>query len=161
LTVDGVHCPIEEPRQEPSAKWHSHKFHGAGLAYELGISVFENKLVWINGPYPCGDSDLVIFRKEDGLRSKIPPGKKVIADRGYSGDDQPMLALRNKHDTDEVKDFKSRACARHESFNTRIKSFACLTKEFRHGKDNHRDVFFAACVLKQYDLENGHPLFDV
>jgi hypothetical protein len=37
-TVDGTHCPVFEPRVDPSSKWYSHKFHGAGLSYELAIA---------------------------------------------------------------------------------------------------------------------------
>jgi hypothetical protein len=48
-----------------------------GLSYELGISIFNNKLVWINGPFPAGNTDLMIYRKDGGLKSMIPAGKKV------------------------------------------------------------------------------------
>jgi hypothetical protein len=65
--------------------------------------------------------------------------------------------------------FKRRARARHKSFNVRIKRFEILSKKLKgfhdhHGvtvHDGHRLVFVAACVVAQYDMENGHPLFDV
>ena len=37
LSLDGTHCPIEEPKPF-SAIWSSHKFgKDAGLAYEVGL----------------------------------------------------------------------------------------------------------------------------
>jgi len=161
VSIDGTHCPINEPRTDPSAKWCSHKFKGAGLAYELAVSVHESKLVWINGPFPAGEPDLVIYRKEGGLRDKMPPGKKAIADRGHCGEDQPQLACRNPFDCDAVKEFKSRASARHESFNGRIKNFNVLEQRFRDHRDKHKQAFEAVCVLLQIEMDNGHPLFDV
>jgi len=32
----------------------SHKFHHAGVRYEIGICIATGWIVWINGPFPCG-----------------------------------------------------------------------------------------------------------
>ena len=37
-SVDGTHCPVFEPRCDPSSKWYSHKFHRAGVSYELALA---------------------------------------------------------------------------------------------------------------------------
>lgn len=116
LTVDGVHFRINEPRHRPSSRWYSHKSDSAGLAYEIAISIHENKIVWINGPFMAAEDDRNIFLgharaktrpkkldvdgKEsdtafDCLYDKIPAGKKGIADRLYEGDCQEKLAIRN------------------------------------------------------------------
>ena len=58
-SVDGTHCPIFEPRCDPSSKWYSHKFHAAGLSYELAISIRSNKLVWLNVEERNLSSDIV------------------------------------------------------------------------------------------------------
>jgi hypothetical protein len=136
------------------------------LAYELGIAIRSNKLVWINGPFPAGQNDLLIYRKPNGLKSKIPANKRVIADEGYKGEAQ--ISRRNTFDTRAVKDFKNRARARHETFNGRLKHFHILEDRFRHGKDKfktviekHKAVFEALCVVVQYEMENGSPMFDV
>ena len=53
LTVDGVHCQIHEPMHPTKSKdssYYSHKFRRAALNYELGVSVYDNALVWLNGP---------------------------------------------------------------------------------------------------------------
>jgi hypothetical protein len=80
ITVDGIDCRIREPRKIPSTHWYSHKFGGPGLTYELGIAIHQQKLVWIRGPEPSGKGDLQNFRAPDGLKSRIPLGKKVVAD---------------------------------------------------------------------------------
>ena len=61
ISVDGIHCRIYEPRIEPSTKWFSHKFHGPGLVYELGIAIFHNQIVSIKGPFPASRNDWTIF----------------------------------------------------------------------------------------------------
>jgi DDE superfamily endonuclease len=124
------------------------------------VDLHESKLLWVNGPFPAGqNNDLVVFRKPGGLKSMIPPGALVIADKGYRGEDQ--LRTPNRHDSRQVSDFKTRARARHETFNKRIKSFKVLSQQFRHKVEKHKVAFEAVCVLTQYDVENGHPLFDI
>ena len=102
ISVDGIHCQVWEPRIEPSSGWYSKKYNKAGLCYELGLAIYSNQLVWIVGPYPAGHNDIMIFKKPNGLMSKIPPGKKVVADEGYIGA-KDVVATRNQFDTDVVK----------------------------------------------------------
>jgi hypothetical protein len=158
ITVDGIDCRIREPRKIPSTQWYSHKFDGPGLTYELGIAIHQQKLVWIRGPEPSGKGDLQNFRAPDGLKSKIPLGKKVVADSIYK---DVACAIKNPQDTADVRRFKRRARARHETFNGRLKNFRVLAETFRHGHSKHMWVFEAVCVITQYEIENGHPLFDV
>lgn len=156
LTVDGVHCRIHEPRFMPSSGWFSPKFNKAGLAYEIGVSVYHDKICWVNGPFPAGQNDLRIFRKPDGLLSKIPAGKKAIADEGYVGE-QDKTATRNEFDSSEVKDLKRRAKARQESVNQKLKSFQILKDTFRttgsQRLEKHKTAFEACLVIVQYELD--------
>ena len=152
---------MNEPRHptlSKNPKYYSHKSGQAGLDYELGISVHDSRLVWMSAPYKASVHDITIFREQ--LMAKIPAGKKVIGDKGYRGE-KAVISTPNSHDPHDVRRFKSRARARHESFNAKIKNFACLDVRFRHGIDNHRICFEAVCVIVQYQLENGSPLFDV
>ena len=164
MSVDGIHCRVWEPRITPSSGWYSQKYNKAGLSYELGISIYYNKLVWINGPFPAGRNDKQIFSASDGLKSKIPVGKKIVADEGYRGDPD-LVATRNSFDIGPLKRFKARVKARHESFNGRLKSFNILSQAFRstgHSRMNkHKAAFEACCIIVQYEIENGHPLFEV
>jgi hypothetical protein len=160
LSVDGTHCPILEPRRMPDRMWFSHKLNRPGLAYEIGIELFESRVAWINGPYKARESDLTIFRKENGLKSKLPVGKLLIADKGYVGEAQ--LSTPNTFDTEALKRFKSRARARHESFNARIKEFRILSERFRSNDiEFHGVVFEAVCVIVQYSMEIDRPLFSL
>ena len=146
----------ERYSQDP--KYFSHKFHQAGLSYELGVSLFTNQLVWVNDPFPAGHSNMKIY--QNNLLGLIPDGKKVIADRGYRGEPQ-VVSLPNNLDDPVVKKFKSRARCRQETFNARLKNFAVLANCFQHNNhEKHKAVFEAICVVCQFQLENGHPLFD-
>jgi hypothetical protein len=161
ISVDGVHCKVNEPTHpiySKNPKYYSHKSNSAALGYELGVSVFDNKLVWMKGPAKASKHDITVYRSE--LKNKIPAGKRVIGDNGYRGEPNTISAP-NSHDAQELRRFKSRARARHESFNARIKNFKCLSERFRHGIDKHQICFEAVCVIVQYQLENGSPLFDV
>ena len=61
LSIDGTHCPIEEPRPF-STKWSSHKLgKKAGLSYEVGLKISSPELAWVNGPFPAGYPDINIF----------------------------------------------------------------------------------------------------
>jgi hypothetical protein len=162
LTVDGTDCRIWEPKHPTLSidkSYYSHKFHKGGLRYELGISVQGDQLVWMNGPFNCGEADGAIFENR-GLKDKIPKGKRGIADGGYAGfPDQ--LALPNPQDGKLLKNFKSRARLRHETFNAKIKKFNVLAQIFRHGVHKHQDAFQAVCVIAQYQMNNGSRLFSV
>ena len=95
LTVDGTHCLIEEPSLDDfmeQKKYYSHKFKTAGLDYEVALSIFEPKCVWIRGPYPAGKNDISIFRHK--LKDKMLESRKAskvdymgIGDRGYRGEE--------------------------------------------------------------------------
>jgi len=169
MTVDGVHCRIQEVRKDPGSKWYSHKSHGAGLSYELGIAIRSDQLVWINGPFPASRHDVTIFKYGDGdkdnpgvnLKSMIPTGKRVIGDSGYSGEDNITVSITREGDSVEVKELKSRAKSRHETFNARIKSYAILATKFRHPISLHQTIMESICVLTQYGLESGNGLFEV
>jgi hypothetical protein len=158
MTVDGTHCPINEPRPF-STKWSSHKLgKSAGIDYELGLRIHESKLAWIYSS-PAGTNDIDIFRQ--ALKGALPDGKRVVGDRGYTGEPD-YISYRNPLDPREIQDFKDRALSRHEHINGRLKRFACLTRRFRHGVRMHKVVFTAVCVIQQYDMDNGsqEPLMD-
>jgi hypothetical protein len=103
--------------------------------------------------------------KTSGLQAHlVAQGKQAIADSGYSGVRGGGVSTPNRLDTAEVKEFKRRARARHENFNGRIKNFGILSQTFRHKinrVEKHQTAFEAVCVIVQYQLENGSPLFEI
>jgi hypothetical protein len=164
ISVDGVHCRVQEVRTDPGAKWYSHKFNAAAVSYELGIAIRSNRLVWVNGPFPASRHDVATFRSgenpDSGLKAMIPDGKRAIGDSGYKGE-PAKVAITRSGDSREVKKFKGRVKSRHETFNARLKSFTVLDVAFRHGFAQHKKVFETVCICIQYDIENGNGLFEV
>ena len=136
----------------------SRKFNHCGVKYEIGLSIFESKIQWINGPYKGSVHDITIFR--DKLKAKMPEGKIGIVDRGYQGE-AGLLAVPNDKDPKPLRNFKSRARCRHEALNGRIGKFKCLYEPFRHGWDKHKIALEAVCVAVQYQMDNGAELFAV
>ena len=159
-SVDGVHFRIQEPRKQPNTNWKSHKSNGPGYSYEVALSLYDSKIIWIDGPFPAATGDLTTFCHDGGLKSKIPPGKKLMADLSYRSQ-RDCCAVKNELDSLEVREFKRRGRARQETFFTRIKNFAILGERFRHALEKHQSVFEASCVLMQFEMDNGYPLFDI
>ena len=165
LSLDGTDFRVWEkkhPFLNQDRQHCSKQFKHGALKYEVAMSVFKPRVVWIYGPHRGGEHDMTIFRKR--LKQKIKPGKKAIADRGYitSREDEQMLSLPNPmYDSKELNNFKSRARLRHETFNGRLKNYEILQHTFRHGEKKHKLVFEALCVTVQYQMENGSPVFEV
>ena len=163
MTVDGTHSQWNEPSHpeySQDRKAFSFKKHHAGLCYELGISLFESRLIWMNGSFYAGANDKKNF-VDKGLKDKLEAiGKKALGDKGYTGYTN-VCSTFNAFDSDAVKKFKSRAQMRHEQFNGMLKEFSSLDNQFRHKQANFEVCFEAACVVCQYRLENGEPLFDL
>ena len=100
----------------------------------------------------------------DRLKSKIPDGKRGVGDQGYRDKESTdKIATRNDFDSKPLKRFKERSKARHETFNARLKAFGILSQAFRstgkHRMPKHKAAFEACCVIGQYELDNGSPLF--
>lgn len=161
-SVDGVHFRREEPghdeyKMDPS--WYSHKFNKAGIDYEIALCIWTNRVLWINGPFKATANDLSVFKL--GLLAKVPPDKKVIADKIYKS--QECVSVHNSLDTEEVKHFKARVKARQENFNALLKEWECLQSSFRGngGMAQHKIMFEACVVLSIFQIENEKPLLQV
>jgi hypothetical protein len=115
-------------------------------------------------PFPRVKMIRKYSRSLNGLKSKIPAGKRAIGDEGYVGNPQ-KITTRNSFDSDAVKKFKKRVKARHETFNGRLQAFGILNQPFRSTGpmplEKHKTGFEACCVIVQYEIGNGHPLFKV
>lgn len=164
LTVDGTHVWVEEPKHPEWSQdkdYYYHKYGKAGMMYELAMALSSSNLIWVKGPFPAGKNDAYVFNVKGGLNEKLLSiKKKSLGDKGYSGYRQTMSVF-NAHDSRNVKKFKSRALHRQEVFNNMTKRFKILRGPFRHGVDSFPSVFEAVCVLCQYQMENGEPLYDI
>lgn len=166
IGVDGTDCKTWERQHElfpMDRQLMSHKFKHAALKYEIGVAVYENKIVWCNGPFPGGRHDLTIFR-DDGLKERMPEGKIAIADRGYQTskpDEVNMIATPQMNDDPEYHKFMSRVRCRTETVMGRLKAFKILSEVFRHGEKKHEWAFKACIVVVQYQIDHGAYLYDV
>ena len=157
MTTDGTDFEIYEPTPfDPM--WYSHKFHGPGVRYEVGICIQTGWIVWINGPYPCGEwPDLRIAR--DALHYMLAPGEFYVADGGYAEGGQHSDTPNGLNDPDQK--MKAIARARHETINGRFKQFNVLYRVFRHDVSRHSICFRAVANVVQMMMENGSPAFTV
>jgi hypothetical protein len=157
MSIDATDCQIWEPH--PFSKmWFSHKFHGAGLRYEVAVCIATGDIVWVTGPFKCGKwPDIKIF--QHGLKRLLGVGEDVEADSGYRYDKRVQhpgminswAQLRSKN----------LVRARHETVNARLKQFSILTQVFRHDIDKHLYVFMACAVMTQLTFERGYRPFQV
>lgn len=157
VTVDGTDCPIPEPSPF-SRKWYSHKFHGPGVRYEVGVCIQTGWIVWVNGPFPCGEwPDLKICN--EWLVHELGPGEKYLADRGYAGGwrSETPNGLNNYDQR-----MKEAARARHESVNGLLKTFKILDTPFRSPDlAKHYSVFMAVANICQAVIKLEGNTFDV
>ena len=100
------------------------------------------------------------------LYYQYPPGKKSIGDSAYEWMPEKVTVTRDGQSRDLQK-WLGRAKNRQETLNSRLKSFRVLGCKFRHGRGTkdtmefHKMCVEAVCVIVQYDMECGHPLFDL
>jgi hypothetical protein len=161
VSVDGTDFEIRQKKPFSKA-WYSHKFHGPGLRYEVGLSILGGDIVWINGPYQCGAwPDIKIFR--DGIIYYLDENERVEADDGYRGEDPAHARTPGGFTNDtEHDDLQQRVRSRHETVNKRFKQWGCLYQRFRHSDlTKHSAAFRAVAVITQLSIEHGEPLFSV
>ena len=86
MSVDGTHSLFHEISHHEFSQnrtYFSHKKKHAGLCYELGIHLYESRLVWMNGSFPAGPNDKSNFTREGGLRDKLADmGLMCVGDKG-------------------------------------------------------------------------------
>lgn len=151
--MDGIDFKIDEPKPF-SRIWYSHKFHGPGLRYEIGLCIRTGQIVWVNGGYPCGEySDLKLAREAYVLA--VNRGELTLGDKGYN--DRALFILPSENNASYHKFIMSR----HETVNKRIRQFNILKNSYRNARANHPMVFNAVVNVTQLIIENGEPLFNV
>ena len=154
VSIDGTDCEINEPSPWDS-KWYSHKFHGAGLRYEIGVCIVTGHIVWVGGGDPAGTPDITIAR--EGILNLLDDDETLIADGGYKGEEKIWCKGHCKF----LSRMESVVRARHETVNTRLKFFAVLKQKFRHDLHLHPMCFHAVANLVQLDIAHESPLFQI
>lgn len=149
VTLDGTDFRIMEPTLF-NPKWFSHKTHGPGVRYEIGISIANADIVWASGGFPCGEwpdieiaKDLYLFYANNEI---------TLADKGYR--------LQN-YFKQPTTHYERSLLARHESLNGRLKQFEILNVRFRNKLQKHPSVFHACVNIVQVCIDDGEKLFDI
>ena len=168
----GSHCLIsvhgtdfQVYRQKGSYKfWYGFKFKKRGVRYEVGVSIVNGDIVWINGPFPCGHfNDIKIFRT--ALKNILENGERVEADDRYVAEAPTYVlcpkAIRSVEVSTEEKKLAQRIRSRQETVNKRFKQFGCLRQIFRHPIEKHACCFRAVAIVTQISMQNGSPLFAI
>ena len=167
VSVDGTDFRIWEPTPF-SASWHSHKFNGAAVRYEVVVAIHSGDIVAINGPFRAGDwPDIAIFR--DRTMGMLLEGERVEADDGYRGEaasiDLPGECLGDQEDGFVAMWIQRRrkglVRARHETVNRRFKQFNCLSRIFRHDVSKHSYCFRAVVVMTQLGIDFGEFIWEL
>lgn len=149
VTLDGTDFKIMEPTVF-SPKWFSHKFHGPGVRYEVGLSIGSADIVWASGGFPCGEwPDFAIAKN---LYLYYAKDEVTLADKGY----------RFKHYFKQPSNNSEHSLlARHETLNGRLKHFEILNQRFRNDLKKHPPVFHACVNIIQICIQNGERLFEI
>jgi hypothetical protein len=158
VSVDGTDFLIPEPTPF-STKWWSHKCNGPAIRYEIAICIQTGHIVWIHGPFPCGEwPDIQITR--DALIPSLDEDEMYVADERYV-DGNGCAITHNAfgglwgHQMSVVR-------GQHEMCYGCFKYSNILGRTFRHNKRLHGSVVFrAVAVLTQLTIENDEPFFGV
>ena len=159
--VDAKRNELKHPIFNLDTKWCSKKFNKPAMRFELATSVYEPRCIHAKKGERGGKHDWTIFLEE--LDLKVNPNKRIHGDSGYNGQNgRNKVSVPSSTDSKELAKFKSRARLRHETFNGKIKKFACTSSTFRHSVEKQDMSFRAVVVIIQYQLDNGEQtLFDV
>ena len=126
VSVDGTGFPICEPTPF-DRKWYSQKFRGAGLRCEVGVGIYTGRIVWFNGPFPCGAfPDRNIARL--CLHQALAPSETYLADGRYRDQNSPAVTPTGQWRYSDCQRAVVRAC--HETVNRRLKTFALLGSRY-------------------------------
>jgi hypothetical protein len=166
IAVDCLDCPCLEPSPFNTSIF-SKKHNGPGIKYEVATCIKTGFIVWINGPFPAGNSEKTIFR--NGLLLELEDWELVECDTGLEGVERARIPSQGISSGERKQ--KSQVRGRHENVNGKLKVFNVLDTYFHHtSEDRDRDVmlnkhglcFGAVAVITQIKLASGdYILYDV
>ena len=123
------------------------------------LGILTGDIVWINGPFPCGQwPDISIFRSS--LLSHLEEGERVEADDGCTGEHPQCIKCPKGFTNPESTLFmQQRVRNRQETVNNRFKNWGILRQRHRHDVRNHGDAARSVITLTQLSINNGERLF--
>ena len=155
-SIDCVDCRSEETYPFDPDNF-SYKVNGPGIRYEIDLCIQSGDIIWVNGPFRPGEMNDDGVAKTKGFWSALAPGEMFLVDSIYSG----AKAITPNGRINRDQSMKSTARARHETVNSKLKQFAILRVEFRHGFHRHGQVFHSIAAICQIEMEVESPLFPV
>ena len=88
-------------------KSHS-RIKGPGVRYEIGMCIQTRWIVWVNGPYPCGEwSDLSIATSS--LMHLLDDGERYLADGGHRDANGAVIIPTGNHTCTDSQRWTGRA----------------------------------------------------
>jgi hypothetical protein len=125
----------------------SHKYPGKStLRYELGMSILEGDLVWIQGPYPADKyTGIEIFNKV--LRHFLDPWEQLEAEEGYAGHPDKIKCPQNVGNPAEKWAMQGRVREHHKILNGRLKKWGILSQVYHHHCIMRLGEVFRVCVV--------------
>jgi hypothetical protein len=125
MTINGTDFRIQQKGAARKGNlFGSHKYAGkSALRYELGVDILVGNSVWVEGPYPAGAWNDIIFLN-------------IVLSHCLEPGDKDCSPAENLGMQGEVR-------SRHEMLNGHLKHWGILEKVYRH--DVARDGFFT-CV---------------
>ncbi len=103
------------------------------MRYEVGVCINTGWIVWMNGPYPCGDwPDLSIAKAF--LHHVLSPGEMYVANGTY----RAAQALQPSQGLTQVEDDYMAVCrACHETVSRKFKMFQSIQNTFKREVTKH------------------------
>lgn len=164
-TIDGVDFAsweVKHPEKTQDPQFWTYKYNRCGFRYMIAVSVYQNKIIGVYGPFRGAYPEIDIFR--EFVKSKAT-NKLVIADKGnkdkLDANDKMILALPNPAEHKDLQKFKARALSRHETVNGRMKKYESLAKLWSHGMEKHGLAVRAIVATIQCRMDEGSELFPV
>ena len=164
--VDFLCWEKKHPKFNLDKKMYSKKFAHAAFRYMVCISVHESKVLFVKGPLKPSTHDLTIARMPGSLMELVHQkrGNVGCGDRAMNtgkANEQGMFSTPNEGDPETLKKYKTQMRMRQETFFGRMKKYRICTEAFQYSRQRHRLVIYAICVILQYQMENGSPLYSV
>lgn len=153
VSLDATDCPIDEPHTRDGGidpAFYSHKLKGAGLKYEIGLSIYSRDVVWVHGGVPCGRfNDVTLARSSFVLA--LNENEMAAADDGY-----PDQHFVYPNQFPEHSALLKQISQRHETVNNLFKRWKVLSTSFHHPDLNfHVRCFHAIANIVQKMIEIG------
>ena len=116
------------------ASYFSHKFHNAGVSYNVALNIETNDIVYWGGVYSARKYPALVIGKI-GIASLLLPGQKVLDDKWYDNKNHFIFPTNLRGYNSLIK----MITARYKNMNARLKCWRFLRNRFRQNNNavNH------------------------